>query len=464
MEKLSFSRNEPVITAARIGKGETMKHLKRIGLVFILALAFGGAIRAQEQKKLIAGIPTDSSEKPPVLRPAPWEDGEILHYKATGGAFTDLLVITESFEEKDWRSRYITIHRNLVTTDAVDWVDSKYVPIKTKFKYQAGQEEYDLKFAPDRIEIQKNGLDSGNLPRTQPVYGVMPPLILRCLPLMKGFEIDLPHLVRISKATPTELQVANAFVKVVGRKRIAVPAGTFDCFIIETTKTADQFPTVNFNKVRYWISTQSPFYIVQHEILNQDQTSVFLKLNSIAKINKNQADIIGNSRLDLSIAAPPGWFVLADTLHSNSLILIGPECKSGGELQIDRQTGINDRETLALTVDQLIEELERRPRYPSGGMGQPAAIGMQNYRVRKDSKASLEIPGAAATRFISDFEIFMRPAKSVPLQIYPNIQYAYIYYFPAAKRIYRLSLWTRPDNFETMKPVFDTIANSVRIQ
>jgi hypothetical protein len=461
-----------------------MKRMKWIGLVFILALAFGAAIRAQEgqgafselkkrypdQTELIAGIPADSSEKPPVLRPAPWEDGEILHYRATGGAYTDTLAITESFEKnevKGWKTRYITIHKNLVTSDTVQWMDSKYVPIETKIKEQAGQVEYSLKFAPDRIEIQTNGDDSGNLPQTQ--SDPLGQVLYRCLPLREGFEIEYPRILRKSKVAPAEFLIGNGFGKVVGRKRIVVPAGTFDCFIFEITTTAAQFPELKYNKVRYWISTQSPFYIVQHEILNQDSTSVFLKLNSITKTNRSQANIIGNSRLDPSISAPPGWFVLADTLHSNSLILIGPECKSGGELQIDRQTGINDRETLALTVDQLIEEPERRPHSNSGSSGgflatSPPTLGMQYFRVRKDSKASLEIPGAVATRFISDFEIFVRPAKGSPLQIDPYVQYVYIYYFPVAKRICRLSLWTRPDNHEIMKPVFDAIANSVRMQ
>jgi hypothetical protein len=455
--------------------------------------------RFPDQKELIAGIPTDSSKRPRVFRSAPWENGEVLYYKETRGDFTDqFMMTTESSEqnkERIWKLRQIYIKDKSVITDVVDLMDSKFVPLKTKFKYQAGQLEGSLKFAPDRIEIQKHGRETGILPRRQNVYtGLM--WLYRCLPLVEGYETDLSFLATTNLSSPAitnllpsatdlsstliigtsiplmitlppEFQIANCHIKVVDRKRIAVPAGTFDCFKIEITRTAAQLPAAQPPMVRMWISTQSPFYIVQQEILNKDSSS-FMKLNSISRINRAQSDAIRDSGLDLSISTPLGWLVAAsDEINSKSLILIDPECKSGGELQIDQQMGNNDqRETVALIVDQLIAELEliSPPFYHAwSGIG----FLMKNYRVRKDSRVSLDIPGAAATRFISEFQIQiqMNPIMAAQLQRpIDRIQYVYIYYFPMANRTYRLSLWTHPDNFEAMKPVFDKIANSLRMQ
>jgi hypothetical protein len=440
--------------------------------------------RFPDQKELIAGIPTDSI----IFRSAPWEDGEVLYYKETRGNYTNQFIMTtESIgenKERVWKLRQIYIKNKSVITDVVDLMDSKYVPRKTKFKYQDEQLEGSVKFAPDRIEIQKNGRETGILPRMQNVYASLM-WLYRCLPLVGGYETDLSFLATTRITSPAitnlllpagslsqpELLIANCRIKVADRKRIAVPAGTFDCFKIEITRTVAQLPTPQPPMVRMWISAQSPFYIVQQEIYNKDSASSFMKLNSISRINRAQSDVIRDSGLDLSISTPPGWLVAAsDELDSKSLIFFDPECTSGGDLQIDQQMGNNDpretRETLDLIVDQLITELELIPPpfYFTSSLSGGGPL-MNNYRVRKDSRVSLDIPGAAATRFISEFQLQMNPTTGTqsqrPIDL---IQYVYIYYFPMANRTYRLSLWTHPDNFEAMKPVFDKIANSLRMQ
>jgi hypothetical protein len=43
-------------------------------------------------------------------------------------------------------------------------------------------------------------------------------------------------------------------------------------------------------------------------------------------------------------------------------------------------------------------------------------------------------------------------------------QYAYVYYSSTAGKICTLYFETRPEDFDAMKPVFDSIANSVRMR
>jgi len=43
-------------------------------------------------------------------------------------------------------------------------------------------------------------------------------------------------------------------------------------------------------------------------------------------------------------------------------------------------------------------------------------------------------------------------------------QYGYVYYSSTARKICTLYFETRPEDFDAMKPVFDSIANSVRMQ
>jgi tetratricopeptide (TPR) repeat protein len=504
-----------------------MKQLKQIGMIFILAFAFSGAIQAQdpstlytraifawqtlgdieqaislftqiatdkksdretaakawsglvscylqdgrikqaqtaydelknrypEQTEIIAATPDPYSVNP-IFRQAPFEDGEILHYKIKGLGVSDLLLVAESFKENarnGWKLRDIEANERLeIMSKSIAWINSQFDPYETQIKTLTTGSEAHVKFSPDQIKFQLNG-QTQLLMRNKIVFpGLFDVFLLRFLILRDGSETNIPF-VRLAD----KLFISEEKLQVVGRERIAVPAGTFDCFIIEPTGFRVLQGTRY--KLRYWVSADKPFYVVQIESAFPS-SSGFSKLYSISKIEKNRPVVFSNDKLGISLSAPPGWLVSSfDELNSNRVHIFDSIDKSQCFLEMERQTGGDDpRETLNLTVDKMIAENEvlaspeQRPKY-------------SRYLVRKDSRENMEIAGAMVTSFIADIKVNVNsPTGFGGYTQVDYTQYAYIYYLATANKICRLYFETRPTDFDSMKPVFDSIAKSVRIQ
>jgi tetratricopeptide (TPR) repeat protein len=480
-----------------------MKHLKRIGLVLILALALGSTLTAQdpsvllekaiyaeetmgnldeaisiyqqivadtetnrataalalfrlgmcyeksgnkseakaafsklarlypEQRDLIAKIPSSTSEELQ-FGPEPWVDGEVLKLSmlAAGSSYsvgTQILSAEAVHEENrsGWKLRTIQSTTGIGIYSTV-WMDPDYEPASSRQKSNVMGIDIQAKYARDHVEISrfKGGTESANqvsLDRT--VYDeAQVPFLLRCLPLQEGYKTTMPVF------DPSNGSIYNEKIAVVARETIAVPAGRFDCFkIIVTRRNAE---------MKYWLSSDHPFYIVKVDLLGM----MAIELSSISNLGNSAPTYFEDSELGISLSVPPRWIVASSGMAGVSIVnFIDPEGESDCYMTMGKQKADKDLKTsLSEAVDAIISTYQST---------------YKDFEVRAGSREIISISGATASRFIADHKALMSGQDSVQ----------YMFVIVTADRMCQLQFTTDRDNFERMQPVFDSIANSIEI-
>jgi hypothetical protein len=78
----------------------------------------------------------------------------------------------------------------------------------------------------------------------------------------------------------------------------------------------------------------------------------------------------------------------------------------------------------------------------------------KDYQVRAGSRENITVNGSAAIRLIVDHKALQSGKESVQ----------YMYFLETANKVGYLNFQTSRDNFEKMRPIFDSIAFSVHLQ
>jgi hypothetical protein len=362
------------------------------------------------------------------LKPAPWADGEIMRvYQrkiGTEGYNTLSTFSAESGIEGGkpvWNLRYFfgsgpapQIYTVTVASAGTMLpISNRNISFQTDLEAIYGANKIEVLNLNDRAQPPKQ------IPSTGTVYdkwAIIP--LLRCLYLREGFQIMVPLF------DPASGSIDNAKFEVVDRETITVPAGSFDCYKIAMAAGNDA-PSDNI----FWISTDSHAYLVKAHIGGANA----FELQSIEIAGKDQR--VGSSELGISLLAPHLWYLSTDVPSRLYLSLSAPELKSS--LNVMTIPNNTTAETFATPFGNAKITL-----MPPSGSAAP------------QNRESVAIAGLIGERYI------VNTTDSTSGESIVNC----IYSLTGPSRKYYFSFQTDKDNFDKMKPEFESIMSSIRIQ
>ncbi len=365
------------------------------------------------------------------LRPAPWTDGEVLRMGTkSSGAKSDMgayVYSAESIQEAGkpaWNFRNVMVTSGMSIYQAAVVDAGSYTPISGRMRVSFMLMDNEARYTQNQVDVSslQNGVKaSRQIPLSGVVYDSAQILhLVRCLPLREGFQTT------ISVFNPTAGTTVNLKVAVVGRETITVPAGTFDC--LKTSLT----PEGNAQDQTVWLSTEGHFYpvkLVQGGILEQE-------LHSIEVVGKTQMVRFEDKESGINMSMPPQWY-FGRTVLGGLVSLAAPELDS--LLLLYSWERKPEDPALAKFVDNWISKHQQLP---------------QTYQVREGTREAATIAGLEAERYIAD----TRHASTGEAMV----EYTYSFVTPAKKYVFVFQ--TSKDNFDNMKPAFESITASVGIR
>ncbi len=375
-----------------------------------------------EQKDLIA------KSQILAVRPEPWVDGEVMRLTqkpigtkvASGNVGTYRAELTQEGGRSVWNLRYY-MPGNYYSATRVD--AGTMIPIANRAISR--RTDLEARYGLDKIEIlnlKDNSQPPKQISLTGTVYDawqIVP--LLRRLPLMEGFQIVIP-LFESSTGS-----FAKAKFEVVDRETINAPAGSFNCYKIVMTSN-DNAPADQI----FWISADSHAYLVKTHINGIHE----FELMSIGVLDKNQPLRVGNSLIEISLPAPSQWFPIPYG-SSDYLALSAPELNSSLNVSVSEYNKLE-----IMSIAQMIDK----------NIFITNAAGLE--KVRPQTRESVAIAGLTGERYIADASDFESGESIV----------VYKYCLFSSTRQYQFTFQTTKDNFDKMKPVFESILSSLRIQ
>jgi hypothetical protein len=373
------------------------------------------------------------------LKSAPWIDGEIMRYtQRLGGnpGFAGYLTNSMEFSREGgrsvWKQRcFFGYTRNPIYYLVITMDAETMIPITDRTL--SNQTDLETRYARDKIEVvdlKDSAQPPKQIPSTGVVYaGWQVTSLLRRLPLREGFQSRIPMFGASSGS------IANFKVGVVVRETITVPAGSFDCYKVVVT-TEDNSPTEQL----HWISADSHAYLVK-SFGNGLNT---FELKSIEITGKNQPINIEDRELGISLSATPQWYP-SRISQANYLMLLAPELNS--ELKVTVSQLNPEQASIPLTIIAMASNMLNSKRSASTAMD-------QSYQVRPQTRESAAIAGLTGERYIAD----TRDNETGE----PIVEYAY--HLSSQTKNYILAFQTVKDNFDKMKPAFESMASSLKVQ
>jgi hypothetical protein len=360
------------------------------------------------------------------LRPAPWADGEVLRMAAKSigvkGDTGAIVYSAESIQEAGktaWKLRYVSVNMGMSIYRAAVVDAGNYLPISSRYRVSFMQTDRENTYTPNQVEV--SSIQGSNKTKKQiPLNGIVYDdwqvfHLIRCLPLREGFQIIIP--VSLSSL----LESDNVKVSVVGRETITVPAGTFDCY-----KTVIAWPN-NAPEQTIWFSTDGHVYPVK--IIENGSEE---ELRSIEVVGKNQIVQFEDSPSGITLSVPSHWYFgrsVTDDIPS----LVAPELDSA--LILHSWPYKPEDKSVARFLDGWIESHKA-------------------YQVRPETREAITVAGFAGERYAADTQ------RSVTGEAIVEFDYCFV--TPAKKYVFVFQ--TNKDNFDKMKPEFESIMSSVGIK
>jgi hypothetical protein len=384
-----------------------------------------------EQKDLIARIPGVPS-KGLEFRPAPWVNGEVLGMVAkvrSGNESGTIFYSIESAQEAGkslWKLREVD-GNVAITQHTTLLMDAANFSPATSVQNTGGYGEFQALYSPQQVEFvttRRGSVSKKQLPLDRAVYEYMQlGHLLRCLPLSEGFQAS------ILVSSPEKAALWDTKIAVVARERITVPAGTFDCYKA-TVAPAGQTLT-------YWISADAHAYIVKEDLAG----IVTYELSSIETAEKGKPVRFEHNKWGISLEAPYGWQIGSTNQGSEHLIsFFGPEAEAeGAMIFVNRKQNEPDTTSLDEDADKQIASQQRQ---------------YKEFAVRAESRGIITISGFNAVRYIADFKKLMSEKDTV--------RYQFILMSPT--KWYEIRFETGKENFERLRPAYDSIISSLRLQ
>jgi hypothetical protein len=359
------------------------------------------------------------------LRPAPWADGEIMRLtQRFKGKEAGLGVYSAESSQKDgkpiWDLRYFFgFTRNPIFYSVTETDAGTMLPITNRTL--SNQTDLETRYSSQNIEVlnlkdstqpPKQILSTGNV---YDAWQIVP--LLRCLPLREGFQATIPLFAASSGS------FANVKFSVVSRETISVPAGSFDCYKIVMTPD-DNAPADQI----FWISADSHAYLAKAYI---NATNEF-ELKSIEVVGRNQLISVQDPQSGINLSVPRQWCPWP--VAPGTLMVLAPEFESSlNAIVLELGPGIS---APARIVDAQITALAKS----------------RTYQVR--ARENISLAGLTGERYVAD--------TSDSTSGEPTVDY--VYFLTSQSKVYVFTFQTGRDNFDKMKPAFESILSSLRVQ
>jgi hypothetical protein len=363
------------------------------------------------------------------LRPVPWTDGEILRMGIrSSGAKSDMGAIVYTAESSQvagkatWNLRTAMVLTGMFLYQSAVVDAGNYLPISSRYLVNFMQTDTEAVYAADHV--QASSLQKGVKTQTQvPLNGIAYDYwqilhLVRCLPLREGFQIVIP--VYFSGI------LDNVKVSVVGKESVTVPAGSFECY-----KTVIA-PPGNAQEKTVWFSADAHVYPVKSiEGGTSEQ-----ELNSIEVAGKNQQVNFDDSGSGIVMSLPSQWY-FGRSLAGGLNTLAAPE----------------DDSVLVLYSWPIKPEDDSVTKILDKWIANQKEINPA-YQARAGTREAVSLAGFAGERFIADTAEAATGIPSVDLT----------YSFVTTLKRYVFVFQTKKDNFDKMKPAFESIMSTVGIK
>jgi hypothetical protein len=276
----------------------------------------------------------------------------------------------------------------------------------------------DLQARYTRDHVELNMLKSGTPTKRQvtldrPVFdSEQIPQLLRCLPLNQNYHVSLP----IFAAAPGV--AAEVTIDVVAQERITVPAGTMDCYKVVVSGGASGLDRT------FWLTADRHAYIAKADMAGMLE----MELSSVTTAEKNKPAYFEAKELGISVSAPAGWCVV----HYHPV--------SSGELAVIRITDPDFNAEGSIWVTSLSQDI-------AGKMH-------KEYVVRPESRETITLSGVPAASYIADLKSMISGQDMVE----------YRFFLQTRARRYMMFFQTDKNSFDQLRPDFDFIVRSLRVE
>jgi len=279
-----------------------------------------------------------------------------------------------------WRLQsYLVVSMDLTQQfTTVDAERDSFVPIRSRTKNQMG--DFRAEYSPDKIDLEVRTASkesSRQIPTGRTAYDNEQVLyLIRRLPLAEGYRASFPIFPVQGGA------IVEGRVEVTGKEKITVPAGTFDCYMIDLSVYAAKVQALQHD---LWISADEHQYLVKY-----DSKSAIMELAEVTVTQRDEPAAFEAGELGIALTAPPDWYFYkmpSPGAYKFMLCMLPSELKAWA-LLTGAELGF-----LSMSAREIAEgDIEILKGYFKG------------YTVRADSWVEVHVSGMPGVSFIADYQ------------------------------------------------------------
>jgi hypothetical protein len=278
-----------------------------------------------------------------------------------------------------------------------------------------------IDYTANQAKVQPKGQEAKLLPLNGPVFDNEEVAFLsRRLPLAPDYKTTLSIISPIG--VPVKLETV-----VTGTEDVEVPAGKFHCYRVELKVVQNTF----------WVATSG-----SRALVKMDAGGATVELTRTGSIDRVSPVPFHESKVGLSLMAPPGWIVETNDMpqaNQSSFQLLDPEVQ--GMVTVFGKTAHTDKTQIAQELrKQLDDGVKDR------------AKQLKDYHLRPDSVQTLTVNGQQANTSTADYLEGTTPMVEYAVSIRGEDKGALAVAHVAA-----------PD-FDAFRKRFDAIVNSIQLQ
>jgi hypothetical protein len=426
---------EQVIAEAKTVKSAAAKAQFRLGVIYEKQGKSDAALAAfralvenyPDEKELVAQAQQKLPSKLQLL-PEPWVDGETLHMNiklASGVGVGTMIYGVESFDH-DGRDAWRCWTRGLVTlngVDSVSWVicDKKsFAPIESLWKHSLLGEAA-AEYTDNSVTLRVAGQDDPQVIEIeQPTFdneqGVE---LFRRLPLKVGYKGELSIFATLGGGK------VGLSVEVPELETIEVAAGKFECYKL----------VLNIGQT-FWISNDEHRYLVRFAA-----GGITADLSRVEQRKSNESEELKAEGYSLTL--PPGWHAYSDDGPSEN----GPKTKhlldhdaivqstvSAGPPESLKQ---GEHKSAKAWTEWAVKEMEK---------------STTNFKLREPGIQEVKVGNRPGTTIVADFT---EGGKKKTLYGVAALD---------AKQAFNLKFKAPAEKFDELKPQFDAIVKSLKVE
>ena len=426
---------EQVIAEAKTAKGAAAKAQYRLGLIYEkqgkaeqATAAFQAVVENYEGETELVAEARKRLPSAAELLPVPWVDGEELqlNIKLPTGLDIGTMIYRVEAAKTEGKDVWQCTTRGLVTANGADSLSKvacdkdSFAPLSSTWKHTL-LGEAEATYSDGVVRIKIAGKDEPVVLKTSaPVYdneqGVE---LFRRLPLKVGYKTTINV---VSSLGSGEVKLS---LEVPATETIEVPAGKFECYKL----------VLNIGQT-FWISTDEHRYVARFAAGGVTA--------DLARIEQRKADATEElSGEGYSLTLPAGW-------HSYATADGSKEGKQTTHL-LDPQAVVTSQAAVG-PLDSLDEDERVSPKAWTDSAFEKFKKSLKGFTVRDPGAQELAVAGGKAAAVIADFEEEGKKRTLYGVAAFGESQAV------------NLRFTTAADKFDELRPAFDAIVGSLKLE